>query len=134
MRARLLVVALPLLMSAAAHAAPGDIFSQPSPLPFHAPDFSKIRTGDFEPAMEEGMRRQRAEVAAIAANPAPPSFDNTIVALERTGQMLTRVSDVFSHLTQANTDDTLQKVEARETPRLAAHHDAIYMDPKFSPG
>jgi peptidyl-dipeptidase Dcp len=131
MRARLLVVALPLLMSAAAHAAPGDIFSQPSPLPFHAPDFSKIRTGDFEPAMEEGMRRQRAEVAAIAANPAPPSFDNTIVALERTGQMLTRVSDVFSHLTQANTDDTLQKVEARETPRLTAHHDAIYMDPKL---
>ena len=77
------------------------------------------------------MRRQRAEVAAIAANPAPPSFDNTIVALERSGQMLTRVSDVFSDLTQANTDDTLQKVEAKETPRLAAHQDAIYMDPKL---
>ena len=131
MRARILVGTLPLLLSAAAQAAPGDVFTQPSPLPFHAPDFSKIRTGDFEPAMEEGMRRQRAEVAAIAANPAPATFDNTIVALERSGQMLTRVSDVFFDLTQANTDDTLQKVEAKETPRLAAHHDAIYMDPKL---
>jgi peptidyl-dipeptidase Dcp len=131
MRARFLVGMLPLLSSATAYAAPGDVFSQPSPLPFHAPDFSKIKTGDFEPAMEEGMRRQRAEVAAIAASPASPTFDNTIVALERTGQMLTRVSDVFFDLTQANTDDTLQKVEAKETPRLAAHHDAIYMDPKL---
>ena len=81
--------------------------------------------------MEEGMKRQRAEVAQIAANPAPPSFDNTIVALERSGQMLDRVSDVFSDLTQANTDDALEKVEAKENPRLAAHHDAIYMDPRL---
>jgi peptidyl-dipeptidase Dcp len=135
MRARLWL--LPLLLSTSgifsgpALAAPGDIFAAASPLPFHAPDFGKIKDSDFEPAIQEGMKRQRAEVAAIAANPAPPSFDNTIVALERSGQMLTRVSDVFFDLTQANTNDILQKVEARETPRLAAHHDAIYMDPKL---
>jgi peptidyl-dipeptidase Dcp len=131
MRARFLVLTLPFLLNAPAFAAPGGIFAQASPLPFHAPDFRKIRDGDFEPAMEEGMKQQRAEVAAIAANPAAPTFDNTIVALERSGQMLDRVSDVFSDLTQANTDDLLQKVEAKETPRLAAHHDAIYMDPKL---
>src|SRR5579863_9108371 len=137
MRARLLIWMLPLLLSisgffsAPVLAAPGDIFAAASPLPFHAPDFSKIKDGDFEPALEEGMKRQRAEVAAITVNPAPPTFDNTIAALERSGQMLSRVSDVFFDLTQANTNDTLQKVEARETPRLAAHHDAIYMDPKL---
>jgi peptidyl-dipeptidase Dcp len=128
---------LPLLLStsgflgAPAWAAPGDIFAAASPLPFHAPEFGKIKDSDFEPAIEDGMKRQRAEVTAIAANPAPPTFDNTIVALERSGQMLTRVSDVFFDLTQANTNDTLQKVEAKEAPRLAAHHDAIYMDPKL---
>ena len=136
-RARLSGWALPFLLSMSAlfgtpaWAAPGDIFSQPSALPFHAPDFARIKDSDFEPAIEEGMKRQRAEVAAIAADPAPASFDNTIVALERSGQMLNRVSDVFFDLTQANTDDALQKVEAKETPRLAAHHDAIYMDPKL---
>ena len=124
-----LVLALPGLGSAVA--APGDVFKQPSTLPYHAPDFAHIKDSDFTPGLEEGMKQQRAEVAAIAANPAAPTFDNTIVALERSGQMLDRVSDVFSDLTSANTDDTLQKVEEKETPRLAAHHDAIYMDPKL---
>ncbi len=131
MRTRLSAWMLPFLLSTPAFAAPGDIFKEPSPLAFHAPDFSKIKDGDFEPALEEGMKRQRAEMAAIAANPAAPSFDNTIAAMERSGQMLSRVSDVFFDLTQANTNDVLQKVEARETPRLTAHHDAIYMDPKL---
>ena len=119
------------LPAGGAMAAPGDVFKEPSSLPFHAPDFSKIKDNDFEPALEEGMKRQRAEMAAIAANSAKPSFDNTVVAMERSGQMLSQVSDVFSHLTQANTNDVLQKVEVKETPRLTAHHDAIYMDPKL---
>ncbi len=119
------------LPAGGALAAPGDIFKEPSPLPFHAPDFAKIKDSDFEPGLKEGMKRQRAEMAAIAADPAAPSFDNTIVAMERSGQMLGRVSDVFFHLTQANTNEVLQKIEAKETPLLAAHHDAIYMDPKL---
>ena len=109
-----LALALPGMGSAVA--APGDVFKQPSTLPYHAPDFAHITDSDFQPGLEEGMKEQRAEVDAIAANPAPPTFDNTIVALERTGQMLDRVSDVFSDLTSANTDDTLQKVETTETP------------------
>jgi peptidyl-dipeptidase Dcp len=107
-----LVLVLPGLNPAIA--APGDIFKQPSALAYHAPDFAHIKDSDFQPGLEEGMKEQRAEVAAIAANPAPPTFDNTIVALERSGQMLDRVSDVFSDLTSANTDDTLQKVETTE--------------------
>jgi peptidyl-dipeptidase Dcp len=119
------------LAAGGAKAAPGDIFKDPSPLAYHAPDFTHIKDSDFEPALEEGMKRQRTEMAAIAANPVPPTFDNTIVAMERSGQMLDRVSDVFSDLTSSNTDDTLQKVEAKEMPRLAATHDAIYMNPKL---
>ena len=133
MRAKFIAWSLALVLPGMgpAMAAPGDVFKQPSTLPYHAPDFAHIKDSDFQPGLEEGMKEQRAEVAAIAANPAPPNFDNTIVALERSGQMLDRVSDVFSDLTSANTDDTLQKVETTETPRLAAHHDAIYMDPKL---
>jgi peptidyl-dipeptidase Dcp len=135
MRLRHTLWLLPFLLSAPvsapALAKPGDIFAKPSPLPFHAPDFRKIKDSDFEPAIEEGMRRQRAEMVKIAEDPAPPSFQNTIVAMERSGQMLDRATDVFFDLTQANTDPTLQKVEAKETPRLAAHHDAIYMDPRL---
>ena len=133
MRARFIAWSLVLVLPGmnTAMAAPGDVFKQPSTLPYHAPDFAHITDSDFEPGLEEGMKEQRAEVNAIADNPAPPTFDNTIVALERTGQMLDRVSDVFSDLTSANTDDTLQKIEEKETPRLAAHHDAIYMDAKL---
>ncbi|HKD47346.1 MAG TPA: M3 family metallopeptidase, partial [Rhizomicrobium sp.] len=133
MRAMLVAwsLALPVVFAGSALAAPGDIFKEPSTLPYHAPDFAHIKDSDFEPALEQGMKQQRAEVAAIAANPAPPTFDNTIVALEQSGQMLDRVSDVFSDLTSADTDDALQKVEVKEEPRLTAHHDAIYLDPKL---
>ena len=106
-------------------------FFAPSPLPFQAPPFNLIRDSDYEPAIEEGMRRQRVEIARIADNPAPPTFDNTIVAMERTGQLLTRVMEVFNAVSQANTDDTLQKVQADEAPRLAAHQDAIYLNSKL---
>ena len=101
MRAKFIAWSLVLVLPgmSLAVAAPGDVFKQPSALAYHAPDFAHIKDSDFQPALEEGMKEQRAEVAAIAANPAPPTFDNTIVALERSGQMLDRVSDVFSDLT-----------------------------------
>ncbi len=102
-----------------------------SPLPFQAPPFNLIRDSDYQPAIEAGMRQQRAEMARIADNPAPPTFDNTIVAMEKTGSLLQRVTNVFDAVTQANTDDTLQKVEAQEAPRLAAHQDAIYLNSRL---
>ena len=111
--------------------SPGAVFSSPSPLLLQAPPFDRITDADFQPAMEAGMREELAQMQAIAANPAPPTFENTVVAMERAGRTLDRVSNVFFALTQANTDDALQAVDKAESPRLAAHHDAIYLDPKL---
>ena len=106
-------------------------FANPSPLAFQAPQFDRYKDADFGPAMIEGMRRHRAEITAIASNPAPATFENTLVAMERAGKMLNRAASVFFHLAGANTNDTLQKVEADIAPRLAAHRDAIYLDGKL---
>src|SRR2546425_11298592 len=106
-------------------------FFNPSPLPYQVPPFNQIKDTDYQPALEEGMKRQIAEVETIANNPDPPAFENTIVAMERTGDLLTRTTKVFSNLTQSNTNDTLQKVEAEESPKLAAHQDTIFLNPKL---
>jgi peptidyl-dipeptidase Dcp len=130
-----------LCASLPAHAAPkthaaagqpaGNPFSKPSTLPFHAPDFAHIHDADFGPAFEAGMRQQLAEVRAIADNPAAPTFENTFIPLEKSGQMLTRVNMTFNALSSANTDDALQKTQEDVAPKLAAHADAIYLDPKL---
>jgi len=114
--------------SAASQANP---FYAESNLPFHAPDFTKIKDSDFQPAMEEGMRQKLSEVEQIANQTAEPTFDNTFVALERSGALLTRVNHVFDALTGANTNDTLQKIQEDEAPKLAANRDAIYLNPKL---
>jgi peptidyl-dipeptidase Dcp len=106
-------------------------FAAPSTLPFQAPDFSRIHNEDYMPAFEEGMRVHLAEVEAIANNPAAPTFANTIDAMERAGTLLTRVSKVFFAMTQANTNDTLQKVQEEVSPKLAEHSDAIYLNDKL---
>jgi peptidyl-dipeptidase Dcp len=103
----------------------------PSTLPFQAPEFDKIQDSDFQPALEAGIRQELAEVRRIADNPAAPSFDNTIVALEKSGQLLSRVNAIFDGLTSANTDPELQKVQEAEAPKLAAAHDAIFLDDKL---
>lgn len=102
-----------------------------SPLPFQAPPFDRIKESDYLPAFELGMKQQRAEVRAIADNPAAPTFENTYVALEKSGVLLNRVSQVFFGVVQANTDDTLQKVQEQVAPELAAHADAIHMDSRL---
>jgi peptidyl-dipeptidase Dcp len=119
------------LGTAHAGGATADPFRKPSTLPFEAPDFSKIRNADFKPAIDEGMKQQIAEVQQIADSSAAPTFDNTIVALEKSGQMLDRVMATFSLLTGANTNPTLQRVQEQEAPRLAAHEDAIYLNKKL---
>jgi peptidyl-dipeptidase Dcp len=102
-----------------------------SRLPFQAPPFDKIQDRDFAPALEEGMKQQLAEVEKIADSPETPTFDNTIVALERTGQLLTRTALVFFALASANTDELLQKVQEDEAPKLQATQDAITLNPKL---
>jgi peptidyl-dipeptidase Dcp len=111
--------------------AAGSVFAKPSPLFLHAPQFDKIKDTDFAPAIYAAMAQQRAEIEKIANNPAPPTFENTIVAMERSGQMLDRVLSVFSALTGANTNDTLDKIDTETSPKLAAHHDAIFLNPKL---
>lgn len=106
-------------------------FAHPSPLLYQAPEFDKIHDCDFKPALEEGMHEQLAETNGIALDPDPPTFQNTIVALERSGELLTRVSEVFFGLVQANSNDSLLNILAEEAPRLAAHSDAIYMNGKL---
>jgi peptidyl-dipeptidase Dcp len=110
---------------------PANPFFAPSPLPFEAPDFSKIKASDYEPAIEEGMRRQLEEVREITTRETAPTFENTIVALERSGQLLTRVAKVFFAVNHANTDDTLQAIQTRVAPRLSAHRDAIFLDARL---
>ncbi len=114
-------------LAATAHAA-ANPFAQPSPLPFHAPQFNLIHDADFQPAIREGIRRERAEIVRIADNPAPPTFQNTLVALERSGRMLNRVLGVFNAFTSANTDPTLQKVQAEEAGPLAALDNDLYLN------
>ena len=104
-------------------------FAQPSPLPNQMPPFDRIRDADYMPAFIAGMAAQRAEVNAIARNPQPATFDNTVVALEKSGQLLNRVSRTFFELDQSNSDDAILKIEPDITPKLSRHHDAIYLDP-----
>ncbi|MCX7169359.1 MAG: M3 family metallopeptidase [Proteobacteria bacterium] len=112
--------------AAGSPAAPDDNpFFAESSLPYRMPPFDRIKDAHYAPAFAAGMSRQLAEIAAIADNPEPASFDNTIVAMEKSGQLLQRVSNVFFNLTGANTNDAMQAVERDLSPQLAAHRDAI---------
>ena len=104
-------------------------FATDSTLPFLAPDFTKISEDDYVPAFEQAMAIQKAEIAAIKANPAAPTFENTIVALEKSGRMLGRVARVFFALTGSNTTDRLDEINTEISPKLTAHGDSITLDP-----
>lgn len=104
-------------------------FAEGSGLHLRAPDFARISDADYRPAFEQAMAIQRAEVAAITRNRAKPTFANTIVALEQSGKMLSRVQAVFNALTGSNTNPTLDAIDAEMSPRLTAHDDAIDLDP-----
>lgn len=99
-----------------------------STLYLQMPPFDRIRDEHYAPALERGMAEQRAEIEAIAGNPATPTFDNTLRALERSGRLLDRVSRVFFAMTSADTNDTLREVRRDMAPKLSAHADAIQLD------
>jgi peptidyl-dipeptidase Dcp len=103
-------------------------FAHPSTLAFELPPFDRIRDSDYLPAFEAGMREQLREVAAIAGNSQAATFENTVVALERSGQMLERVEATFSNLNDCNTDAQMQQIETEMAPKLAAHRDAIFLN------
>ena len=132
----LIAAALPQMQSNAAvpsgaQFGPSNPFYAPSTLPLQAPPFDKIKDSDYQPAIEAGMAQQREEVRAIAESPDPPTFENTLVALERTGQLFNRVNLVFNAVTGANLSPELEKLQEIEAPKLAAHKDGIFLDSKL---
>ena len=104
-------------------------FFEVSTLPLQMPPFDQIRDDHFVPAMERGMEQHLAEIEAIATSAVAPSFDNTIVAMERSGRMLSRVAAVFFNLVGADTNDARQQIQREMSPRLSAHSDAILLNP-----
>ncbi len=104
-------------------------FASDSDLPFLAPDFTKISEDDYIPAFEQGMAIQKAEVQAIIDNPAEPTFENTIVALEKSGRMLGRVARVFFALTGTVSTDGIDAINTEISPKLSAHSDSITLNP-----
>ena len=106
-------------------------FFAPSTLPFQAPPFDKIKDEDYQPAIEAGMAEQLKEIQSIANSPAPPTFENTILAMEKSGQLLRRAQGAFFAVVSANSNPTLLKVRSTEAPKLAAHRDAIFLDSKL---
>ena len=99
-----------------------------STLPYHVPPFDKIKNEHFTPAYEQGMADELKEVEAIAANPEKPTFENTIVAMERSGDLLGRVDRIFSNLNSCNTNPAMQEIDKQMSPKLAAHQDAIHLN------
>lgn len=103
-------------------------FMKKSKLQYEAPEFNKIKNEHFKPAFEFGLRQHDAEILKIANNPEAATFENTIVALEKSGEVLKRAVTVFSNLTSANTNPTLQALDEEFAPVFAAHSDKMYLN------
>jgi peptidyl-dipeptidase Dcp len=119
---------LPTAVASTASLPASNPFALPSTLPYQAPPFDKIEDTDYMPAIETGMAEQRAEIDAIANSSEPATFENTLVAMEQSGRLLSRVLSVFGAVTGANTNPTLQDIKTQIAPRLAAHSDAINLN------
>jgi len=116
---------------AAAAANPDNPFFKPYGTPFNVPPFDRIQTAHFLPAIQEGIRREQAEVDAIVADPAEPTFGNTIAALDHSGIFLTEVESVFGSLQSSMTNKELQAIDRQTAPLLAAHADNISLNEKL---
>lgn len=106
-------------------------FASPSTLPYGITDFSRLKSEDFKPAIEAGMAKQLEEIAQIADQSAEPTFENTLVALEKSGDLFTRAYLIFSNTTVSDTNDVIRATENELAPKLAAHTDAIFLNDKL---
>ncbi|GAA4148928.1 M3 family metallopeptidase [Leifsonia shinshuensis] len=104
-------------------------FLTPSPLPYQLPPFAEIRDEHYRPAFDRGFQEQLAEVQAIADSPDEPTFENTMLALERSGQVLQRVAEVFFNKSSSDSTDFTNALEEEIAPLLSAHQDAIRLNP-----
>jgi peptidyl-dipeptidase Dcp len=128
------VIAMSLLgscLALAAQAAPLNPLLGPSGLPYGAPPFDRITDADYAPAIEAAMRAHDAEIDRIASDTSPPSFVNTVVAMEASGALLTRVVQIFENITQSNTDPTLDAIKSDIDPKLQAHQDGITLNSRL---
>ena len=96
--------------------------------PYGAPDFDKITDADYLPAFEAGIKQQNEEIKSIVDNKEEPTFENTVVAFDNTGEILSRVSHVFFALTEADTNDEIKRIAGEISPKLSSHEDNIYLD------
>jgi peptidyl-dipeptidase Dcp len=110
---------------------PESPFYAASALPFHAPPFDRIKDEDYQPAIEAGMAQQLAEIERITGDAAAPTFENTLVAFQRSGRLLNRSLSAFRAVSQANTNPTLQGAKTALAPKIAAHEDAIHLNQKL---
>ncbi|MBV8374478.1 MAG: dipeptidyl carboxypeptidase II, partial [Candidatus Eremiobacteraeota bacterium] len=124
-------IALAALTSGPAPGAPENPLMQPSTLPFGALPFDRISDGDYLPAIEAGMTQQLREINAIANDSARPTFENTLVAMEKSGRLLDRATGAFDVEVATNSNPQLLHVRQIIAPELAAHEDAVYLDPKL---
>lgn len=104
---------------------------QPSPLPYGLPDYSSIRPEHYLPAYEVAFKRHREDIERIVTDPEPPTFANTMVALEEAGELLDRVSRTFSTVSGADASDEIQQIEETLAPLVSAHFDAIHLDSRL---
>lgn len=117
-----------LLAVTSATSAPNNPLMQPSTLPFGALPFDRIGDSDYQPAIEAGMAQQLTEIAVVVDDPAPPTFANTLVAMERSGRLLARAQGAFSVEVATNSNPQLLRIRQTLAPELAAHADAIYLN------
>jgi peptidyl-dipeptidase Dcp len=106
----------------------GNPFLSEFETPYGTPDFDRIKVEHYEPAFLKGIEQQNGEIKAIVENPEEPSFENTIVALDNSGEILARVSGVFFALTEADTNDEMMALEAKIAPMLSEHSDNIFLN------
>lgn len=106
-------------------------FAAPSPLDLHYPQFDRIKDSDFAPAFDAGMAQQLREIDAIANSPDAPTFQNTIVAMERSGRILDRATNVFYNLVGTDKNPARAALEVEYAPKFAAHRDAISLNPQL---
>jgi peptidyl-dipeptidase Dcp len=97
--------------------------------PFGVPPFDEIKEGDYVPAIKEGIKQQQAEIDAIVANTSEPTFENTILELDKSGELLSKVSGVFGPLNSANTNEKMQSVAREISPLSTQHRDNMMMNP-----
>ncbi|QSX34998.1 M3 family metallopeptidase [Shewanella avicenniae] len=116
---------------AAAPATAENVLLSKSPLDYEAPQYNKIHVSDFLPAFDAGLKQHNEQIQTIINNSEAPSFDNTIVAMEKNGQILDRTVRAFFQYSGLLSNDEIQKLEAEIMPRLTEHSDNIYMDPKL---